>query len=134
MRPIEMRTGVHLATGRDIGMADDIFDRIVVPQDSNEPRQHVVLPGFERPVVATLQFDADREVVAVFGAVPTRRTGMPGTQGARDELHDAAIPPDQEVCGDAKRMDLPVIGMRLGIQRVAEQALDAVPAELPWRQ
>ena len=130
VRPIELRTRIRLAARCDVGMAGDVLDGMLLPQEADEPGQGRILRRSERDFVAAFEFDADREVVAASGAAPARFAGVPGAQAARHELHEPAVAPDQEVGGDAQRLDFPVVGMRVGIQGVGEQALDAVAAEL----
>ena len=134
MGPIEKRTGIRLAARRDVGMANDVFDRIVLPQNADEPHQGRILRRIKRQLVTALEFDADREIVAAFDPIPTRGTGMPRAQAARHELHDPPIATNQEMSGDAQELDFTVIGMRPGVQRIGKKAHDTVAAKQPRGQ
>src|SRR5689334_13511143 len=84
--PIEAGTGVALASWRHVLVTRGAFDRIARSQVCNDRRKHVVLRRFEGLSFETLEFDADRVVVATRLAAPHRRTGMPGARVARNEL------------------------------------------------
>ena len=55
---------------------------------------------------------------------------MPGAPMKGHVLHHLAIAPDQQMGRDAQRVDFAEIGMGRRIQRVGEQAIDVVTAEL----
>ena len=69
--PVEMRSGIGLATGSDFRMAGDTCDRrIGKPQMPQYRGQTGVLPRSEWALVAALDFDANREVVATRTPAP----------------------------------------------------------------
>ena len=65
-----MGAGIGLASGRNVGVADAGLDRIPCIQRMRQPIQALVLLVAERDVVAALEFDADRKIVASFAAAP----------------------------------------------------------------
>src|SRR6186713_2222748 len=67
-RPIEARTRVVLAPGRDVLVARHVADRVVLPQRGADHRQLLVLRRFEGLALQPFQFDADRVVVALRAA------------------------------------------------------------------
>ena len=77
LRPIELRTRIRLAARCDVGMAGDVLDGMLLPQEADEPGQGRILRRGERNVVAAFEFDADREVVAAVTPPPLRRPGVP---------------------------------------------------------
>ena len=129
-----MRSGIRLAARRDVGMADDILDRVASAQGADEATESEILVRLEGQLVAAFQLDADGEIVAALQAAPRRGAGMPGAQAARNELQQPAVAPDQEMGGDAQMPDLGVIGMRLRVEGAGKQPLDAVAAELSRRK
>src|SRR6476661_6088425 len=95
-RPVEARSGVGLAPGRDMLMARNPGDRIAPRQRLEQRQQRVVLRRLERAAFEALQLDADRVVVAVGAALPLRGAGMPGALIAGDELQQFAVATDDE--------------------------------------
>jgi hypothetical protein len=83
-------------------MADAVGDGIAAAQRPHQPRQPDVLDVLERPVVGTLELDADGEVVAAAAAAPLRLAGVPGALRASDELGEPAVAPDQEMARDLR--------------------------------
>jgi hypothetical protein len=59
---------------------------------------------------------------------------MPGALAAGHELHQFAVPADEEVGGNPQVVNPGVIGMRRRIQSIGEQLLDAIAAEFTGRQ
>jgi hypothetical protein len=94
-----MRARIGLAPRRqgNIMMADTLCNWIRFAKRVDEFSEGAVLRLFKGDVVTALKFDADREVVAPLLSAPSRRTGMPGTQLTRYELHEFTVTPDQKM-------------------------------------
>ena len=92
-----MRTGIRFTTWGNVGMADDVGNRIAPLNGGNEGSQTLVLGGLERQRIAALQLDAYGKVIATFALAPPRRTGVPGAPLAGHELHHGAIAPDEKM-------------------------------------
>lgn len=115
-------------------MACDCRDRVTPTQDSNQGAQPSVLLGGERLVVAAFEFDANREVVAVFPTLPAGFSGVPGTQVAADELDDPAIAAQVKMGGYLQRRNFRKIGVDRRIESIAKKILDPVTAKFAGRQ
>jgi len=133
-RPVERGTGIGLAAWGDVAVSDDRFYGISPARRSDESRQRLVLRCQVTYLVGTLQFDADREIVALCAAAPRRGASMPRALRARDELHQAAIATDEKVRRDLLLRNRGEIGVRGGVKRVGEEAYDAIAAEFSWGQ
>src|SRR5262245_11517386 len=59
---------------------------------------------------------------------------MPRTPGTRHELDQFSGTADEKMRRHAQACDFPVIGMRIRIETVGEQLLDAGPAKFPGWQ
>lgn len=110
--PVEERARVGLATGSNIRMTGDVLDRVMRPDGSGDGDQTLVLRRFEWHAVATLELDADREVVTAFPAGPARYAGMPGTCIGRDKLHYQAVAPNKKVRRKSLTGDSAIVRMR----------------------
>ena len=108
--------------------------RVRQPQCTDEAGEYRVLGLRVGHVVRPLELDPDREIVAAFTALERRRARMPGAAPERDELHDLAVAADQRVRRDLQARDFLEVGVRAGIEPVAEQRLDVRATELPGRQ
>jgi hypothetical protein len=133
-RPIEERPGVCLAARCDVGVANDIFDRVVVAQNLGQGHQASILWRSERGLVAAFKLDANREIVAALPRAPLRNSSVPSAHSTWHELDHLAPAANQEVRRNAQRLDFPIVGMLFGIEAVGKQSGDAVAAKLPWRQ
>ena len=79
--PVERRSRVGLAAGRDVAVTDDaiVADLRINPANSaSNFGKCRVLCITERGVVGPLQLDTDREVIATLAATELRLPGMPG--------------------------------------------------------
>lgn len=115
-------------------MTDYRFNRIAPSQFAEQMVQHLILSILERLPITALQFDADREIIAVRTPHPGGNPGMPGSTGAGNELDQLAVAPDQEVCCDAQALYFAIIGMSCRIQAIGKQVDYSAAAELIWRQ
>src|SRR5512147_153838 len=84
--PIEERTRVSLAVGRDIAVPHDRFERIGSRERGQQRVDRDILSIGEGLEIRTFELDADREVVAARPPPEHRGSGMPGAIEARDEL------------------------------------------------
>ncbi len=66
--PVEMRTGIGLASGRDMLMTGDVGNRVALRDCGGERRETCVLGITKRINIAAFEFDADREIIAAFAA------------------------------------------------------------------
>ena len=115
-------------------MPNHVLDRVAARERPDEPGQHCVLRARIRDVVATLELDSDREIIAALPAAPGRLPGMPRALAARHELDQRAVAPDEEVRRHAQFGDRREIRVCAGIEAVGEQPFDGVAAELAGRQ
>ena len=76
--PVEMRSGIGLASRRDIAVARQRFDRIAAPELGQQSIEGKILGILERELVAAFELDSDREIIAARPSHPARNTGMPG--------------------------------------------------------
>jgi hypothetical protein len=132
--PVEARTRIGLASGRDVGVADDVFNGIGTPQDADQPSQADVLDGSERLIVAPFELDTEREVVTAFSTTPSGYTRMPGTTNGRKELDQVTVAANEEVCRHPQRVYFAIVRMGIGVEAIGEQLLDAVTAKFARRQ
>src|SRR5215831_5707224 len=132
--PVEGRSGIGLAAGCDVAVADEIRDWIGALKRPDEPREHRVLGRCIREIVGSLELDADREVVAALAALPRRDSGVPCAIVAPDELHELTVAPDQEMRGDAQIRDRGERRMRVRIEGIGEETRNRVAAECARRQ
>ena len=131
-----MRPGVGLAAwwSGDVGVADTIPNGMSTLERPGQIRKHDVLRILEWPFIRTLEFDADRKVIATATSTPLGLAGMPGALCARHKLDQFTVAPDQKMAGDPEPGDLAIIRMRIRIELIGEQMGDPRPAELPRRQ
>src|SRR5712692_697571 len=97
MPPIERRPRIGLAPRSDVGVPDEVHDRISPAQRRGELREAWVLLIGVGLVVAALELDSHGKIVAALAPLPARRAGVPGTLGAGNELDQLAIAPDKEM-------------------------------------
>src|SRR6266536_3982381 len=88
--PIERRAGVGLATRSDVGVPDDVDDRIAPAQRRSELSEAQVLLIGVGLVVAALELDSHGKIVAALAPLPARRAGVPGALRAGNELDQLA--------------------------------------------
>jgi len=127
--PVEVRARIGLAPRGDIAVARQRFYRVAAPQLREQPVEGQVLSILERQLVATLELDADREVVAVRPPHPVRYTGMPCTLGARHELDQCAATANEKMRRNSQALYFAEIGMGARIQAIGKQVDDSGPAE-----
>ena len=99
--PVERGTRTRFFFFFNVGVANDVFDGIVFLKRANEARQSRILLRFEGEVVTPLELDADRKIIAALHTAPCGSAGMPSPQPAGNELHDQAVPPNEEMGGNA---------------------------------
>lgn len=68
--PVEARAGVGLAQWGNVAVAGNAAGRVTVAQCQSQAGQGGILRIGERRRVATLQLDAEREIIAAFPALP----------------------------------------------------------------
>ena len=68
--PVKIGARVGLAPWRDVRVAGDFGNRIAALQCTREARKHFVLSVFKRNVIRSLDFDAEREIIALLPATP----------------------------------------------------------------
>ena len=78
-------------------MANDAGDGILGFERARERGEPFILRVLERQIIATFEFDAEREVIAAAAPAPVRIAGVPCTQLARYELDNLSVTPDQEM-------------------------------------
>src|SRR5690606_7140946 len=104
--PVEVRAGIDLAAGRDVGMADREAQRVATAQRRDGGRKPRVLPLGEAMPLVPDQLDTDREVVTTRAPEQARDAGMPGAIVAGHELDQLAAPPDEQVRRDTYPLEL----------------------------
>jgi len=135
--PIESRTRIRLAPGRDVAVPDKPVrrqSRVGVTEGCHDVRKGLVLGGFVRQGIGPFELHTDGEIVASRAAVVVRLTRMPGAIGEFDKLRQFAVARHQKVRGDPQFPDLGKIGVHLGRQRIHEQPVDPGSAKFPRRQ
>ncbi len=66
--PVEMRTGIGLASGRDMLMTGDVGNRVAFGDGGREYGETCVLGITKIVDIAAFEFDTDREIIAAFAA------------------------------------------------------------------
>ena len=127
--PVEVRTRIGLAPRGDVAVTRQRFDRVAAPQLREQPIEGQVLSVLEGQLVAALELDADREVVAVRPPHPIRCAGMPCAPRARYELDQCSITADEEMRRNAQVLYLAEVGMGVRIQAIGKQVDDSGSAE-----
>src|SRR4029077_15291924 len=92
--PVEQRSGIGLALGRDVAVAHDVLGAergVSVEERRGQPGELPVLRLRVRRLVRPLELDPDREVVAVLAAVVLGLPGMPGARAEGHVLNDLAV-------------------------------------------
>ena len=97
-------------------------------------RQYFILYRFVWHVIGAFQLNTDGKVITVLPSAEFGTAGVPGAPVKRHELYDLSFPVYQKMCGNLQVLDLLEIRMRVRIERIAEQLLNAGTAELPRRQ
>jgi hypothetical protein len=136
-QPVEVRAGIGLAARRDVAVADDARRRdggIGPHQRARHDRQAPVLARLERPVVAALEFDADREIVAAAAALERRLARVPGAPVEGHVLSRVTAAEDAQVRRHPELAELAEVRVRRRVERVGEQRVDEAAAEAPGRQ
>ena len=128
--PIKEWSRVGLASRGDVRMSGECRNGVMRYQAFDQFIQLLILRVFKRQFVATFELDADREVIAAFASVPVRDAGVPGALVAGYELDHRAVSPDQKVCRYSECAYPCKVGVGSRIERVGEEALDVVAAEL----
>ncbi len=119
---------------RNIGMADDITDRVSCLYCPGEFYQPVILHELERLVVTAFQLDADREIITAGALLPAGYTGVSGAQSTRDELNDFSITTNEKMTGDFQILQSLIIRMCLWIEPVGEKFDDTITTKFFRRQ
>src|SRR5512141_2073366 len=109
-------------------MAGDVGNRIFRLQRARKLSQPLILPVIKRAVVAALEFDADREIVAAAAPAPIRFAGVPCPLAAWHELDDFAVAAYHEVRRDLEAGDPAVIRVRVRVESVGKEIDDPRPA------
>ena len=133
-RPVEVWSRVGLAPWGDVGMPDDVLDRIARAEGTDQGSELPILRRCKRHAVAALEFNPNREVIAAFAAAPVRHARVPRALPARHELDERAVATDEEMGGDPKPGYARVIRVRRWVQPVGEKIENAGAAKLPRRQ
>src|SRR3990172_6242943 len=87
--PIERRTRIRLASGRNIAMsiyALWLDGRISLPEGAGEIGQRLVLGILKREIIRPLQFDTDGKIVNTASPLAICQARVPGTPGQWDKL------------------------------------------------
>ena len=103
MYPVEGRPGIALAARGNITVTHHALrrdSRKALHEGACGIGQGAVLARVERPIVAALQLDAYREIVAGMATCELRDAGVPGTVGERNVLHEAPVTMHQKMGGD----------------------------------
>jgi hypothetical protein len=132
--PVEAGSRVSLPSWRDIVVPDHRVDRIASAQPADKRQQGGVLGAFKGQLVAALQLDSQRKVVAALASLPRGKAGMPGTLPTGNELYQLAVATNQEMRGDAQADDLREVRVGGRIQPIGKQPHNAVAAKTCRRQ
>src|SRR5712664_582316 len=79
LSPVERRPGVGLAARGNVGVPDDIDDRISLAQNHEQLRQTRVLTIGVSLVVGAFEFHAQGKIVAALAPPPARGARVPGS-------------------------------------------------------
>lgn len=87
-------------------------------------------------MVCTVEFDAEREVVAVFSSSVLRLSGMPSAFEGGDVLRDCTVAGDEEVRADAQIGNVVKVGMYMALIRefAQKEGVNVLAAEIKRRQ
>ncbi len=133
-RPVKQRAGISLSRRRDVAVRSDIGKRKDGLQRTHQASERVVLRRLERAVVSALKFHAYRKIIASAAAAPGGSTGMPRTAPDRHELDERAIAAHKKMRRNPQPPQSCEIRIGRLIQRIREEPLDRVAAELPGRE
>src|SRR5690554_8228374 len=137
VRPLEGLTGVRLSARGNIAVAGKPPGRSRRPgwpNQGSQTGQGLILGIGVAHVVCPFQFDTDGKVIALFRALKTGASGMPGAVQAADKLNHRAVSADKPMGGNLQICNGLEIGMGVRIQPVTEEFLDMATAELARRQ
>jgi adenosylmethionine-8-amino-7-oxononanoate aminotransferase len=137
MRPVECRTRIGLASGRNVAMPDHPIRgqaRVGPAQRRDHAGERMILRRIVGKRVGALEFDADGKVVAGLTTGEARPSGMPGAFSEPDVLGDRTVAPDDQVRGHTRLRNLSEVRMRIDRQTVGKQAVYPRSAELAGRQ
>src|SRR5579871_1645867 len=135
--PIEARTGIALASRRDVAMAHQPRRgeaRIGPQQNRDAVGKCAVLRELVRVSVGALELDADREIVAGFAPLIARAARMPGAVVKAHVLGERPVAADAQMRGDSEHRNLGKVGMYLRWELVGEKPVDPGSPELTGRQ
>ena len=102
--PVETRSGIGLAAGGDVAVADDAVEGDGGKAGQNgsaDLGQDLILAVLIGDLVGPLQLDADGEIVAALATLERGDPGMPGALGEVDVLDQFAITADQQMAREA---------------------------------
>jgi len=95
--PVKIRAGVGLASGGNVAVTGDAFDRKGGAQREGQFVQHGILRVGEWHVVTAFQLDADGKIVAARPALPNGYARVPGALQNRNELDELTLAADVKV-------------------------------------
>jgi len=135
--PVERRSRIGLAPGRDIAVTDERRrgqGRQTPSKHANHSGQAPVLGLRIGCVVSPLQFDPYRIVVAPLPAPEAGFTRVPGSAVQWHVLNDLAVPANQQVAGHFDPREVTKVEVTGRIQCVGKQFVNVRAAKLAGRQ
>ena len=132
--PVEMRSRIRFTPRRDVRVTRAGDNRVSIVERTCERAQSRILRIAVRNIVRTLEFDANREIIAMGATAPQRLPRMPGAALTRHELKKRAIAANKKMRGNTQCGDALEIRMRPRIKPVHEQINDGRSVEDPRRQ
>ncbi len=124
--PIEKRTGIGLAGGRNIAVAHQApraNARVRCGQDTCQFDQSAVLRFFKSPIVCALQLNTYGKIVDIATPMKLRVARVPSALVDRHELRQASVSGNEEMRGHLQMLYLPKILVHGDIQAIAKQGL-----------
>lgn len=123
-----MNSRVGLALGRDVGVPDDVANRVYAFEPPRQTRQCGILALRKGLEVIALQLDTDRKVVAALASAPSRDPGMPCAFAARNELYDPSVAAHQKMGRHFDALELFKIRVDRMIQRIGKKLANCLSA------
>lgn len=115
-------------------MTDDGFNREVLTQSVEQAVQRCILRGLEGHMIIALDFYAQRKIVAALTGTPAGSSRMPSAPQAGDKLRHRTVTADEKVRGYLSPRNTGKVGMRRGVEPIAEQIGYRTSTKLTWWQ
>lgn len=115
-------------------MARNGGDGVVACNGGAKAGKGFVLKAFECVTFQAFQFDADGKIVAILASAVARLARVPGAVVATDELPQRTVSSYVEVRRHLQAANALEVGVRVPVQGIGKEGLDALSFEASRRQ